>query len=50
MAGMLRNAYRWLSHTYPYFNRTKGQNHIWVLPHDEGACSVPKEIWPGVCV
>lgn len=47
MAGMLRNAYRWLSHTYPYFNRTKGQNHIWVLPHDEGACSVPKEIWPG---
>ena len=44
---LLLETYRWLSRTYPWFNRSKGQDHIWVMPHDEGACSAPKEIWPG---
>ena len=46
-ANLLREAWKWLSRKYPWFNRTKGQDHIWVMPHDEGACSAPKEIWPG---
>jgi len=47
-SNMVREAYRWLSRAYPYFNRTGGQDHIWFFPHDEGACSAPKEIWTGV--
>lgn len=45
---MLLQAQRWLAEKYPYFNRNKGQDHIWVMPHDEGACAAPKEIWPGI--
>jgi hypothetical protein len=47
-ANLLLNAQRWLSQKYPFFNRTKGQDHIWLMPHDEGACAAPKEIWPGI--
>ncbi len=47
-ANLLLETYKWLSRKYPWFNRTNGQNHIWLMPHDEGACSAPFQIWPGI--
>ncbi|GIL69673.1 hypothetical protein Vretifemale_506 [Volvox reticuliferus] len=48
-AAMLqREAMRWLNATFPWFARRGGRDHIWLNPHDEGACYVWKDIWPGV--
>ncbi|KAG2432501.1 hypothetical protein HXX76_008846 [Chlamydomonas incerta] len=45
---MQREAMRWLNATFPHFARRGGRDHIWMHPHDEGACYVWKEMWPGV--
>ncbi|GAX75784.1 hypothetical protein CEUSTIGMA_g3227.t1 [Chlamydomonas eustigma] len=47
-ANLLLETQKWLSQKYPWFNRSKGQDHIWVMPHDEGACGAPKQIWLGI--
>eukprot|EP00798_Chlamydomonas_sp_ICE-L_P025705 gene25705-11363_t len=47
-ANMIREAAFWINKTFPYFNRKGGKDHIWLMPHDEGACYAPKEIWPGI--
>ena len=46
-ANMMREAVRWINTTHPWFKRRGGRDHIWLMPHDEGACYAPKEIWPG---
>ncbi len=25
-----------------------GADHIWLMPHDEGACYAPRQIWPSI--
>ncbi len=45
---MQREALRWLNATFPWFARRGGRDHIWLNPHDEGACYVWKDLWPGV--
>lgn len=43
-AMMLLEAKRWLETELPYWNRTGGRNHIWLISHDEGSCWAPAEI------
>jgi hypothetical protein len=39
MAGMMiKQVMHHVVHTWPYFNRTHGQDHVVVVPHDFGAC------------
>ena len=33
-----------------YWMRRRGMDHIWHLPHDEGACWAPREIRQGIMV
>ncbi|KAG2488211.1 hypothetical protein HYH03_013205 [Edaphochlamys debaryana] len=47
-AMMQLEAMKWIAETFPYFKRNGGKDHIWYNPHDEGACYVWKDIWPGV--
>lgn len=42
---MYMDALNWIRTTYPYWNATKGANHIWLFAHDEGACWAPAEIY-----
>lgn len=44
-ANMLLEVKRWVASTFPYWNRTNGADHIWLLPHDEGACWAPTEVY-----
>ena len=32
---------RHISYTYPFWNRTLGKDHFWVLTHDLGGCMAP---------
>ena len=41
---MLLEAKHWLQHQYPFWNRTAGRDHIWLVSHDEGSCWVPVEL------
>ncbi|KAJ6937064.1 beta-1,4-xylosyltransferase IRX10L [Populus alba x Populus x berolinensis] len=36
---MMRSAIQLISSNWPYWNRTRGVNHFFVLPHEFGACS-----------
>jgi hypothetical protein len=42
---MYLDALNWVRTTYPFWNATKGANHIWLFSHDEGACWAPLEIY-----
>ena len=42
---MLLEAKRHIEQTYPYWNLSKGKDHIWLANHDEGACWFPSEIY-----
>ena len=44
-ANMLVEIKRWIQMTYPYWNNSKGKDHIWLANHDEGACWFPSEIY-----
>lgn len=39
---LMRETLRWLREAHPYWNRSGGTDHIWLLIHDEGPCFVPK--------
>ncbi|KNA04136.1 hypothetical protein SOVF_202460 isoform B, partial [Spinacia oleracea] len=43
-----KKAYDHIVEHYPYWERSSGKNHIWILSWDEGACYAPKEIWNSV--
>ncbi len=47
-ATMLLEAKRWLETELPYWNRTGGRDHIWLISHDEGSCWAPSEIRPSI--
>lgn len=42
---MYLDALSWVRTAYPYWNATRGANHIWLFSHDEGACWAPQEIY-----
>ena len=45
---MLLEAKRWLEDAMPYWKRKGGQDHIWLVTHDEGSCWVPSELRPSI--
>ena len=47
-ATMLLEAKRWLETELPYWNRTGGRDHIWLISHDEASCWAPSEIRPSI--
>jgi hypothetical protein len=44
-ANMLLEVKRWLQKHMPWWDRRGGRDHIWLMPHDEGACYMPTEIY-----
>ncbi|KXZ53464.1 hypothetical protein GPECTOR_7g914 [Gonium pectorale] len=38
---MLRETVDWINANYPFWGRRGGRDHIWLFPHDEGACWAP---------
>ena len=40
---MLR-ALSYIRGTYPYWNASKGADHVWMMLHDEGPCFCPAQI------
>lgn len=40
---MMRSAIRYISTAWPYWNRTEGADHFFIVPHDFGACFHYKE-------
>ncbi len=44
-ANMLLEAKRWLQKHMPWWDRRGGRDHVWLMPHDEGACYMPSEIY-----
>lgn len=45
---MLLEAKQWLQQQYPFWNRTGGRDHVWLVSHDEGSCWVPRELRRGI--
>lgn len=45
MSMMVLEAQQWLARIHPYWNRTGGADHIFLMAHDEGACYAPVQIW-----
>lgn len=44
-ANMHVEAKRWIQSHFPFWNRSGGADHIWLAPHDEGACWLPSEVF-----
>ncbi len=42
---MLLEVKRWLQKEMPWWDRRGGRDHVWLMPHDEGACYMPTEIY-----
>jgi hypothetical protein len=42
---MLLEAKRWLQKHMPWWDQRGGRDHVWLMPHDEGACYMPTEIY-----
>ncbi|MCO5593149.1 hypothetical protein L7F22_047155 [Adiantum nelumboides] len=40
---MMRSAIQYISNQWPYWNRTEGADHFFIVPHDFGACFHYKE-------
>jgi hypothetical protein len=45
VTNMLLEVKRWLQKHMPWWDRRGGRDHIWLMPHDEGACYMPTEIY-----
>ena len=45
-----RQAYEYIRHAFPFWNRSGGADHVWTFPHDEGACLAPRELSPSILV
>jgi hypothetical protein len=45
-----RRAFEHIRAKYPFWNRSKGADHLWTFPHDEGACLAPVELSPSILV
>ncbi|GLC34055.1 hypothetical protein PLESTB_000832400 [Pleodorina starrii] len=44
-ANMLMEVQGWLSSVLPYWSRRGGRDHVWLMPHDEGACWMPRDLY-----
>ncbi|PNH11304.1 putative glucuronosyltransferase [Tetrabaena socialis] len=42
---MISEMHEWLSTKHPWWNRRGGRDHIWLTPHDEGACYMPTHVY-----
>lgn len=47
---MMRSAIQFVAANWPYWNRTEGADHFFIVPHDFGACFHYKVIDVCVCV
>jgi len=47
---MVRQALNYVRGRFPYFNRSRGADHIFSFPHDEGACLAPIELSDAILV
>ncbi|GAX81627.1 hypothetical protein CEUSTIGMA_g9055.t1 [Chlamydomonas eustigma] len=45
VTNMVLEIKRWLQKHMPWWDRRGGRDHIWLMPHDEGACYMPTEIY-----
>uniref|UniRef100_A0A7S4B6Y3 EGF-like domain-containing protein n=1 Tax=Chrysotila carterae TaxID=13221 RepID=A0A7S4B6Y3_CHRCT len=41
---LMLQALRYISTTFPFWNASKGRDHVWLMLHDEGPCFCPKAI------
>jgi hypothetical protein len=37
----VRKSLEWVKSTHPYWNRTRGRDHVWTFTHDIGGCVAP---------
>ena len=42
---MTQELLEWVKTAHPYWNRTRGADHVWHFAHDEGACWAPAEVY-----
>eukprot|EP00201_Polytomella_parva_P014690 CAMPEP_0175050468 /NCGR_PEP_ID=MMETSP0052_2-20121109/7275_1 /TAXON_ID=51329 ORGANISM="Polytomella parva, Strain SAG 63-3" /NCGR_SAMPLE_ID=MMETSP0052_2 /ASSEMBLY_ACC=CAM_ASM_000194 /LENGTH=861 /DNA_ID=CAMNT_0016314673 /DNA_START=726 /DNA_END=3311 /DNA_ORIENTATION=+ len=42
---MYHAAYKRVRHTFPFWNKTNGKDHIFMAFHDEGACYLPHDVY-----
>lgn len=40
----MQRAYEYIRHAYPYWNRSGGRDHVWLMPGEKQTCDVPREI------
>eukprot|EP00798_Chlamydomonas_sp_ICE-L_P025771 gene25771-11436_t len=45
ISNMIMEIKHWMQRTYPWWDRRGGKDHIWLMAHDEGACSMPSEVY-----
>ncbi|KAL6745753.1 exostosin-like glycosyltransferase [Haematococcus lacustris] len=43
-SNMMLEVQQWLQKTHPWWDRRGGRDHVWLTPHDEGACWAPRVI------
>eukprot|EP00201_Polytomella_parva_P019453 CAMPEP_0175040528 /NCGR_PEP_ID=MMETSP0052_2-20121109/1321_1 /TAXON_ID=51329 ORGANISM="Polytomella parva, Strain SAG 63-3" /NCGR_SAMPLE_ID=MMETSP0052_2 /ASSEMBLY_ACC=CAM_ASM_000194 /LENGTH=539 /DNA_ID=CAMNT_0016302765 /DNA_START=1526 /DNA_END=3145 /DNA_ORIENTATION=+ len=42
---LYHHAYEHIRQNYPFWNRSHGHDHIFLTPHDEGACYLPYDVY-----
>lgn len=42
---MLVGMQRFVNETFPFWAKNGGRDHVFLMPHDEGACYAPPDIW-----
>ncbi|KAJ9511254.1 hypothetical protein QJQ45_017152, partial [Haematococcus lacustris] len=43
-SNLMLEVQQWLQKTHPWWDRRGGRDHVWLTPHDEGACWAPRVI------
>mmetsp|Transcript_13969 Transcript_13969/g.45781 ORF Transcript_13969/g.45781 Transcript_13969/m.45781 type:complete len:469 (-) Transcript_13969:196-1602(-) len=45
-----RSTLDWIRSAHPFWNASRGADHLWAFPHDEGACVAPIEIEDSILI